>query len=169
MSDLKQKIMESGENNNNLNSGNLEVTNEAKNYLRETAKWAKFLAIVGFVFTGILIFFGVFLGVFLGVFMNKLAPDFEDVGPLEGFMGAGLSFVYLLIALLYFYLLTKLYLFAVHTNKALAAEDSHMLANAFKAQNAMFKFIGIFTIVVISLYGVMIIVFGSVALGSFFQ
>ena len=157
--------MAAEENTNINNGGSLEVTTEAKNYLRETAKWAKFLSIVGFVFTGILVFFAIFLG----VFMSKVSPGFEAVGPLEGFMGAGLALVYLLIALLYFYLLWKLYLFAVHTNKALATDDSQMLTNAFKAQNAMFKFIGIFTIVVISLYGIMFIVFGSAVLGSFFQ
>lgn len=147
-----------------LNNGILEVTTEAKNYLRETAKWAKFLSIVGFVFTGILVFFAIFLGLFMG----RLSYGFDAIGPIEGFMAAGLALVYLLIALLYFYLLWKLYLFAVNTNKALVTDDSHMLASAFKAQNAMFKFIGIFTIVVISLYGIMIIVFGSAMLGSFF-
>lgn len=129
------------------------VNIEAKRYLAEISKWAKFLSIVGFVGVGLL----VLLGLFMGTIMSRFG-SISGIGAAQGMMIGSMSFIYVVIAALYVYPLWKLYQFADLSQKSLAYDNSMMLTNALEAQKSVFKFMGIWVIVVLSLYTVMIIV-----------
>ena len=89
----------------------LELTNESKFYLKETAKWAKFLSILGFVFMGLM----VIAGIFIGSFMSKMTNFSSFAMP---FPSSLLSIMYIVIAVLYFMPCYYLYQFAVKTKTA---------------------------------------------------
>ena len=56
----------------------LVLTEEAKGYLRESAKWAKFLAILGFIFIGLFALGGLIIAANLGALGDELPfPSFS--------------------------------------------------------------------------------------------
>jgi len=140
----------------------LYISDQSKNHLRETAKWAKFIAIIGFIGLG----FMILMGLFMGVFMNFMASASEDVGAWGTGFSALLSAFYIGMAILYFYPVLKLYQFADRTKKALNVNSSEGMSQAFECQKSMFKFMGIMTIAIMGLYVLFIFIALSVNLGS---
>ncbi len=144
------------EENSNLyaeNTNGLHVDNEAKMYLAETSKWAKFLSIIGFIGMGLM----VVMGFFMGSIMSNYA-GLMGMPETEGIMMGSISLIYILIALLYIYPLWKLYQFADLSKQALVTNDSTLLTNALEAQKSMFKFMGIWVIVVLAIYAILLVI-----------
>lgn len=95
--------------NENVLSSNLQVDDIASAHLRETAKWAKFLSILGFILSACLVVFGLFAGSILTNFSKMGDPG----GAGAGIIGAGmLSVIYIVIAAIYIMLSLYLYRFA---------------------------------------------------------
>jgi len=134
------------------NESNLEVTDLAKMYLQETAKWAKFLAIVGFVGVGFMVILAIFVGTIFSA-LSALAPSSTPI-PAQS-MGFGMTLLYLALAALYFFPCLYLYKFATKTKLALVNDDSEVLAEALENHKSMFKFMGIMTAVMIGLYAIL--------------
>ncbi|MBX2954461.1 MAG: hypothetical protein KF870_18320 [Leadbetterella sp.] len=129
----------------------LHVSNEGQQYLKETAKWAKFLAIVGFVMTG----FVVLAALFAGTLFSTLAQSSPE---LAFFPSAGITVIYLLLAALYFFPCLYLYQSAQKLNAALQSGSNEDLTAGFEKLKNFFRFVGIMTLVVIALYAFMIII-----------
>lgn len=140
------------------------IDHNAKRYLAETAKWAKLLAIVGFV--GIALIIILAAGMFL--FVDGISDISPELGGMGGMMGVFMSVIYLVIGAIYFYPIWKLYQFATFTKQALANDNTELLTQALEAQKSMFKFMGIFTLIILGIYGLMFVIFGSAMLGSMF-
>lgn len=134
----------------------LEVEEFSTGFLSETAKWAKFLSIVGFVIVSLILVGGVFLGVTL-----SSTPGF-DLNSGMGGMSLVFSLIYFLIALLYFFPCLYMYRFSVRMKTALLANNQEALNSAFGNLKSCFKFMGITTIVFISLY-LLSILFGALS------
>jgi len=123
-------------------SNQLTVEGEAKNYLSETAKWAKFLSIVGFVFIGLIAI--MLLGtVFIGG---------DGLGGLG--LSEGIGILPLLVLVIYFYPIFKLYKFSRHAKNSIAATSSSELTHALDNLKALYKFMGILTLIIVVLYGI---------------
>eukprot|EP01133_Synstelium_polycarpum_P014005 gene14005-16509_t len=121
------------------------VTEDIRSYLYDMAKWTKFLAIVGFIITGLtaMAAFG------MGALMSALAK----INPMMPALGSGVLTVYfLLIALLYFYPSLLMYKHSTAAYKAVLYGDQLSLSVAIKNLKSFFKFWGILMIVVIALY-----------------
>ena len=129
------------------------VTEASRRFLSETAKWAKFLAIVGFVFLGLFLIFGLFFGSIMGAATSGL----EDVGPIGAAGAAGFGLIYVVLSLLYFFPSFFLYRFATRTTAALAASDSEALAHGLGQLKSSFKFIGVLTIIMLAFYALSLI------------
>jgi len=141
---------------NNLNSDNLVLNQETKAYLTETAKWAKLLAIVGFVMLVIMILASLAMGAFMGTMMSSTMAD--SGGGLAGALGGGaLSFMYIIIAIIYYFPLMYLYKFATRMKTALASNDQASLNESIKNLKSCYKFLGIFTLVTVIIYGIGIV------------
>ena len=136
----------------------LNVTRPAAHFLQEISKWATFLAIVGFIFTGLI----VVLAFFAGTLMSTIPP--YDTMP-SGF-GIVLTFMYLLIGVLYFFPTLYLYKFSQKLKSALTLRDSNDLTIAFENLKSIFKFWGIFTIVILCFYGLALLITVGVSLLS---
>ncbi len=128
--------------NQHLLSNELRIDEACQMHLKETAKWAKFLAIVGFVITGIIVLVALFAGAILAEM-----PGSEAAG-----VGAGLvTFIYIIIAIIYFFLSLYLYRFAVSMQSALNTSNQEELAKSFMNLKLMNRLIGIIVLAYIGL------------------
>ncbi|WP_295127506.1 DUF5362 family protein [uncultured Chitinophaga sp.] len=130
----------------------LRVDEEVSSYLGQTARWAKFIAVAGFVMCGFL-----FIAAF---FVGTLMTAYSEAYP----GGAGvLTAIYVVLAVVMFVPYLYLYNFASKMQKALQSVDQHTLAKSFANLKSCFKFIGIATIIMLAMYALVFI--GGVAAG----
>ncbi len=133
----------------------LQITASAKTYLKETSGWAQFLSIMGFIFIGIV----VVAAIGIGIFYSTLGDE-----NMMGIPGVGLGLIYLLVGILYFFPIYYLFRFSTNMKKAVQKNDNDNLDIAFKNIKSHYKFMGIFTIVFISIYvlaAIAMAIFGS--------
>ena len=137
----------------------LELNEQAIDYLREAAKWAKFLAIIGFIMTGFIALFGLFFGSIMG------SLPLGAGGLTSGTMSA-MAFIYLLLAVVYFFPTLYFYRFATQTRAAIDAYDAEGLAESLGNLKSTFKFVGIMMIILLGVYGLII---GFSIIGALFS
>lgn len=137
--------------------GELSLTGQSISFIRETAKWGTFLSIVGFIFIGLMVLLGIFMGSIMGS-MGGIYDEIPGMGGMGGFLGV----FYILIALLYFYPTLQLFKFSKMAKQAIAANDTGQMTIALGHMKSMFKFMGIFTAIIIGLYALLFI-FGLLA------
>src|SRR5436309_8928813 len=101
----------------------LQLDAESNSYLSETAKWAKFISIAGFVICGIL--------AIVGIFMASLMGNMPGIGIGEG-LAPFITTLFLLIVALYFFPCFYLFRFAKNMKMGLQAGDSFQLQESFK-------------------------------------
>jgi len=143
------------ENSRNEGIFNLVVDEEAKAHLLETARWTKFLAIIGYVILGLLIFVGLLMGLGLSVMPSMSAA------PLGEGTGVVFMLVYLCMAILYFFPTYYLYKYSVLIKPAILHSNQEQFNHALSFQRRMFKFIGILMLIVLAFYALAFI-FGIV-------
>lgn len=124
---------------------NLQLDSASVEFLRETAKWAKFLAIVGFVMIGLM----VILSFFMGSFLSSMPG--ADLSPIPS---AFYTVMYLIIAAIYVMPVLYLYRFATNMQAALKSQDQQSLQISLSNLKSHYKFIGILMLIVIGLYAI---------------
>jgi preprotein translocase subunit SecG len=118
-------------------------------HLAEAARWAKFLAIVGFVICALILIIGVFFGSVFGTLMGQYQRTYNDdfATPAATGFGAMAAIMYILMAVVYFFPCLFMYRFATKMKTALAANDQEALNTSFQNLKATFRFIGILTLI----------------------
>jgi hypothetical protein len=147
----------------------LVLTEQAKYYLLTAGRWANFLGILGFIFTGLMVIEAIFVGTIFShlpqsqSFPGATLPIYASI---MGSMGGLIAFFCLAGAVFYFFFSYYLYTFADRIKKGILFNDSIGLTGALERLKSFFKLWGITTIVVIALYilGIIvaIVVFASV-------
>jgi hypothetical protein len=137
----------------------LHIDHQSSSYLHEASRWAKFLAIVGFIFCGLLALIALFAGSFLGKFMDSFGSASSAY-----FGGAFVTIIYFGLALLYFFPCLYLYRFGSRAQTALRANDNEQMTSSFRSLKSCFRFLGILTIIVLSFY-VLVIIIGIIVAG----
>lgn len=137
------------ENNSPFDSFELQLTESAKIFIKEIAKWAKFLSIVGFIFLGFLVLGAIAMFASGGAMATMSS---SPMGALGAAGGALAGIIYLLVALLYFFPIRYMYMFASKTKRAFESNDSQEMTDAFENLKSHYKFIGILTIIGLSFY-----------------
>lgn len=122
---------------------------EITNYLMETSKWGKFLAIVGYISIGILVLLAIFMMIGLSTMGNLTGTEFP--------MGV-FGFTYIILGAMYFFPVNYLYKFSVQIKKGLNSKDITTITAGFQNLKSLFKFMAIVTIVILSIYGLMLLV-----------
>ena len=140
--------MENFENNTPIESSVLSNM-KINEYLFEAAKWGKFLAIVGYVMMGLLVVLA-FVMMFGVSLLSKAAGT--------GFPMMMIGMVYLVLAGVYFIPVTYLYKFSVQMKQAVESQDEGLYTSSFENLKSLFKFMGIFTIVMLSLYALALLI-----------
>lgn len=137
------------------------VSAESVNHLVKAAKWGKFLAIFGFVVTGLLVVAGVIMSFVLDTLSEDMMPQGLPFSPKV------LSVLYILIAAVYLIPVIFLNSFSNKIIKAADTNNSTTLTQAFKSLKNLFLFIGIATIVVLAFYVIVLLVAGTAAVFTF--
>lgn len=122
----------------------LVISSEIKDYLFATVKWSSFLAIIGYIAVGIMV-----LASLIMLMARGSAP----------FPATLLGVIYLAMAILYFFPIKFLMDFSSKTKDALQSNNQQILTEGFKNLKSHYTFLGILTIVMISLYIIMMIFF----------
>lgn len=133
------------------------INNEIKGYLLETAKWGKFLAIIGYIGMGFLLLIGVLFIVGFSIF-NSVTE--------VGFPMRIIGLLYILVSVAYYFPLKYLYSFSAQLKQGLNPENQQTVNYGFENLKSLFKFMGIFTIVVLSLYILIIVVMVPISIFS---
>ena len=143
----------------------LSIDQTSKNHLAEAARWAKFLAIMGFIMCGLIILVGIFAGSLFATLSNRPYNRFDN--EIGTSVRAGYTVVmavaYIIFAVLYFFPCLFLFHFAVKMKTALLTDSQEMLNTSFQNLKKMFRYVGIMTIIVLGLY--IILLFIALAAG----
>ena len=126
---------------------NLEISASIRQNLLSAMKWLKFLAVCGTVFMAIVFVAGV---VFLFLPVYNGAP------------GVAVGLVYIVMAFVYIYPLKKTFEIVREVRSALNGNSQTSLEFAGLATRSVLKFMGVLTIVALSVYAVAIILAGVV-------
>jgi hypothetical protein len=128
----------------------LTLTSASKSFLKETVKWARFLSIIGFILIVLMLLFAAFSTTIFNM-AAKVQPGIPES------LGLSLAITYLVLSIIYFPVY-YLFQFSSKMKKALATKNDETLASAFKMLKSHYKFIGVFTIITLSLYALLFIV-----------
>jgi hypothetical protein len=121
------------------------LTGEIKNYLLETAKWGKFLAIVGYIGIGLMLVIAIGI-MAVGSGTSQMFPGM--MGMNMGFFGV----IYIAIAAVYFFPVYYLHKFSLKIAEGVSGQNPQNITIGFQNLKSLFKFMGIFTIVIMSIY-----------------
>lgn len=124
----------------NLVERKIEFDNNCINHLIETRKWTMFLSIVGFSIIGILIIVIVIALIVLPINSHNNVNPIMSLLPL------------LLIMIVYFFPIYYMFKFSKYSKKAINNLNKEQLSIALKYQKLLYRFMGIFSIIIISLY-----------------
>jgi len=134
----------------------MELNDQANKFLLEIAKWATFLAIVGFVTIG----FMIILSFSIGTILSQVPENNMGVSP------QFFSFFYLIFAGIYFIPVYYLFQFGSKTKKALINNDTDLLTFGLKKLKSHYKFLGIITIIMVGL-NILFLIFGTLVTSLF--
>lgn len=123
------------------------ITFEAETYLREAAKWANFLGIVGFVFSALTIISAFSVGAVVAKLQQVYGTGFDAQA-----LSSGLSFMYFLFGVLIFVPSLYLFQFAGGLKKGFNYGEQVSLNAAFQKLKSYFRFWGILIISFIVFY-----------------
>ena len=146
----------------NLKQNTLIITDEIKSFLKETSKWSKIMAIIGFVGLGLMVLIGVLSWLFFGV----VTSGNSGMSGISGGFGGIMAFIYIILAIFYYFPIIYLYRFSTNIKTAIDSDDQNQLAIAFENLKKHYKFIGILAITIIIIYIVIFIVSLIVGAGS---
>lgn len=128
----------------------LNLNAHSRSFLKEIAGWTYFLSIIGFIFVGLF----VLIAVFASSIYNNMAQFSQEL-PVN--VGLFMTAVYVIVALIYFFPILFLFKFSKRLKSALKSKEDEELASALEMLKSHYKFVGVFTIIVLSLYALAII------------
>lgn len=150
--------MENYENGPVQPGNSLILTDDARQTLKVASTWAKFISIIGFIGTALIV-----LAALAAFVFTNVMSDFSS-GAYGGYPGGFQSIIrflpgfYLIAGVIYFLISLYLYRFASHIKQAVVYNQQHDLYSAFNNLKSYFKTIGILVIVAIVFYLIAIVV-----------
>jgi hypothetical protein len=130
---------------------NLEVDDFGKATLLEMTRWTRFLAILGYVFIGLMVLFGIGM-----VMMAGTLSQFSN-NPMAGMGAVGIIILVLFMIAIYFYPIYSLMKYSTTMKLALHTNSKERFNDAIVYLKNMFKYIGILMIIILCLYAAVFI------------
>lgn len=127
----------------------LVLTTDTKYFLHTAARWANFIAIIGFIGAGFIALMALIVLV-SGTAISQLS---QAGGPaaIFGAIGVGgIAIIYLLIAVFYFFFAYYLFRFASSGKKAVLFSNNLEMSKSIESLKSFFKLWGIVTIIAIA-------------------
>jgi len=128
-----------------------QLTTSAIGFLKESAKWCKFMSIVGFIGVGLMVLAAVFMFVGFSA-LESMSETSKFPFPTSAF-----SVLYLIFAAIYFFPVYYLYQYATKTSVALQSRNQQLLTDGLENLKSHHKFLGVFTLIIVSIYGLVIV------------
>ena len=138
-----------------------QLTSKSVIYLLKAAKWGKFLAILGFIVSGLLIAGGIIMSFVLNMVSEEMFPLNMPFSPKI------LSLIYIIIAGIFLIPVIFLNSFSNNAIKAVNLSSTEKMTTSLKSLKNLFVFVGISTVVLLALYTIILIVVGTAAFFSF--
>jgi len=128
----------------------LVLTTDTKYFLHTAARWANFIAIIGFIGAGFIALMALIILVSGTAAMSQLSQA-GGPGAILGAIGAGgMTIIYLLIAVFYFFFAYYLFRFASSAKKAVLFNNNLEMSKSIESLKSFFKLWGIVTIIAIA-------------------
>lgn len=127
----------------------LNITPEIRQYWREIANWALFFAVLMFIFYGFIALAGLLF-----------ATQGGGTSIFSGIFVVGIYTVIIFMPGWYYYK------FSSQAKRAMNMDDTTLLDSAFANLHRFYRYVGILTIVLLSLYALFFLVFGAALLGG---
>ncbi|NQU35246.1 MAG: hypothetical protein HQ521_18625 [Bacteroidetes bacterium] len=121
----------------------LQISKSSESYLKETSSWTFFFSILGAIFLGLMVIGSIAVSIIFSTIDNESLPPISGV-----IIGA----VYFILSIVYFFPIYYLYKFSSNMKKAIEKKEDNNLELAFKNIKSHFKYMGIFTIIIIVIY-----------------
>jgi uncharacterized BrkB/YihY/UPF0761 family membrane protein len=131
----------------------IEIEERTLIQLNKTRKWAMFLAIIGFIFLGLIIVMGLVAGTFFNTFSSVSAD--------RGMPGYLVFLPVIGVTIIYFFPVLFLFRFSKHSALAVATYDKMELHKAVKNLKYYFAYLGTLIIIVFLVYFSVLIIAGS--------
>ncbi|HLF53040.1 DUF5362 family protein [Flavobacterium sp.] len=141
-----------------LENFDMKLNETAKGFLKETAKWAYFLSILGYIGIGFIVVAAVFAGTIFAA-MGKMGGGMDGgMHPMGSLGGTFITILYLVIAVLYFFPVYYLNKFASNMKAAFRDNNTESLTTSFEYLKSHYKFIGILTLVIFAIYALIFVI-----------
>ena len=143
----------------------LTVDPTSKSHLFDAARWAKFLAIVGFIMCAMTVIFGFSAGSFYSQMYSSRYEGFDANAKVDTkALGVMLGVIYTVFAVVAFFPYLFLFQFASKMKSALLSNDQDTLNSSFQNLKKTFRYVGVLTIIGLSFFVVFILM--TLALGT---
>lgn len=137
---------------------NANLSKTTLKWLHETAQWARFIAILGFIFTGFILLMAIFITPVLSYLNEEMTAS---SGTDLQVSSITLAVTYVILAAIYFFPILYLFRFSNELIIAYKANDEENLNASFRYLKKHFKFIGVILIVILAIY--ILIFIGAIA------
>jgi Family of unknown function (DUF5362) len=129
-------------------------------HLNETGMWARFLAITGFVFSGLIVLLALFASTMLESMMGS--SSYSGMGASEALT---IAVVYIILAVIVFFMSLFLFRFGKGMKLAISQNDQEVLAKSFLNLKLYHRIAGILTVIylVIIVFAIIIGVIAGVS------
>ena len=150
--------------NQNTSLFGLNIDPVSKGHLSEAARWAKFLAICGFIMLGLMLLYGFLMFLFFVQF-SKLEDTYQS-NEIKNTLSAVMFIFYLVCAVLAFFPYFFLLRFANKMKRALESDDQSELNNSFMNLKILYRYLGILTIIGLAFmfFGIISMIISSASL-----
>jgi hypothetical protein len=129
----------------------IQIDPQTQAYLGESARWGKFLSIVGFIMCGLMVIVALFAG-------RYMANSLRGVEGMAEFSGGAFTAAYLIVAAIWFFPCLYLYNYSTRLQMALRGNDQFAFTTAFKNLKSCLKFMGVCTIIGLCFYALFFLI-----------
>ncbi len=116
------------------------ISHRTEKSLLAISGWTKFIAIVGFIFLGLMVLFGFSMG----SIMSKTMPGDSDAGTIISVI---MGFSYLVIAGIYFYPIFALLKFSILSQRAVRTKNNNDIDEAFSFLKGHYTYVGVLMLI----------------------
>jgi len=143
----------------------LSIDPVTKAHLSETARWARFLAIVGLISVVLLVVGGLAYSIWVSAMLQSMQDRYQSF-PSRSYsngLAAGSAILFVIASAVAFFPMLYMLRFANQMRTALNGNDQESLNSSFQNLKIYFRYVGIITIIGLGLWVIWILVFAVAA------
>ena len=144
------------------NAGIPQLTSESARFLHKAAKWGKFISLLGFIMTSLMIVAGILMSLVLNSeYTNNIVPLNSPFSPNV------LSIFYVSMAAIFLIPVSFLHAFSNNAIKAVNLGNTKNMTSSLRNLKNLFVFLGISILVVLVFYTLILLFAGTAAIHNF--